>query len=256
MFLPLFNFLLMQRITFFLGIALFSGLPPLVTALISLSCPTTDVLQNASIDCQWTTSLSTDPETFNLVVQYSNLGSAFGQSNLVRNVTRGGKTSGTISNIQNAGTLGLHRLAVFVAPFEASSVSPGFQVVASLGSTIASSTSNSPTNLGVPTCTHAPARPSSTTRSTTIIVIVVICAALALASLVAAVVFLRRKKARADLDLLGGEPFLAWGQNANGLESRTAGSGSAPIVAPRRTKPQMRGPRLQDQIPPPAYLSL
>ncbi|KAJ6504952.1 hypothetical protein DFH09DRAFT_1375289 [Mycena vulgaris] len=268
----------MLRITFLLGLTLFSALPHLGSAEISLSCPATDVLQGTSVDCAWTANL-TDPETFSLVMQFSNLGPAFGLSNPVQDVTRGGKTSGALPNIKNVVTLGLHRLAVFSGPLQASAVSPGFLVVAanstsgsaSSSGTATSSTSTSATTLTPPTPSASTSISRSGTNHSTIIAIAVaLCAALVLGILGIMIFLHRRRRVQSrEHDLLGGEPYpFANGSvlnppgssSAPGMGSiSTLGSSSAPSVVPRRTKAEvvaeMRGPRLQDDVPPPGSSS-
>ncbi|KAJ6504944.1 hypothetical protein DFH09DRAFT_1335144 [Mycena vulgaris] len=273
----------MQRITFLLGITLFSALTHFVVAAISLSCPTVDVLQGNSVDCAWT-AIATDPETFSLAMQFSNLGPAFGQSSPVKNVTRAGKTSGTLPDIKNVGTLGLHRLAIFSGPLQASSVSPAFLVVAanstsvsaSSSGTTTSSTSTSTTSSGAPTTTSASTSTSrSANRRTIIAVVVSVCAVLAIGILGTMIFLHRRRRVQThDLDLLGGEPyhFATGGLNEVNGALNPPGSnsapemgsinalGSTPSASPRRTKAmvvaEMRRPRLQDDVPPPAYFSV
>ncbi|KAJ6495539.1 hypothetical protein DFH09DRAFT_1101750 [Mycena vulgaris] len=269
--------LMQRRKSFLLRLTLFSALTPFVAATISLSCPTANVVQGTSVDCAWT-AIATDPETFSLVMQFSNLGPPFGQSSPVKNVTRGGKTSDTLPDIKNVGTLGLHRLAARDAglmigprfsPLQASSVSPAFLVVANSSSLSTSrfGTTTSPpftstTNLGAPTTTPTSSR-SGTSLHTITAVVVSLCAALAVGILATAIFVHRRRRVRThDFDLLGGEPLLTVNGRLNGANNvldapggnNTPRTSSAPSAASRRTKaavvPKIRGPRLQDDVLP------
>ncbi|KAJ7208907.1 hypothetical protein GGX14DRAFT_453602 [Mycena pura] len=115
-----------------LGVPLLLSLGRLVAG-ISLSVPTADVVQSTSVDCQWTAD-PTDPATFDLVMQFSNASSLFGELAAVTTVQRGSTTNGTVPNIKNVEIVGMHRLAAYADPFDPNTqplaLSPPFNVVA------------------------------------------------------------------------------------------------------------------------------
>ncbi|KAJ6479347.1 hypothetical protein DFH09DRAFT_1215028, partial [Mycena vulgaris] len=109
------------------GITLLSSLSShLFAVAISLSVPTTDVVQATSVNCQWSAN-ATDPATFALVMQFSDATLA------VMSVQRGNAKTGSVPNIKNVAHPGMHRLAAYADPFNSASqpftLSPAFNVV-------------------------------------------------------------------------------------------------------------------------------
>ncbi|KAJ6556878.1 hypothetical protein DFH09DRAFT_1164644, partial [Mycena vulgaris] len=104
------------------GITLLSSLSShLFAVAISLSVPTTDVVQATSVNCQWSAN-ATDPATFALVMQFSDA-----------TLARGNAKTGSVPNIKNVAHPGMHRLAAYADPFNSASqpftLSPAFNVV-------------------------------------------------------------------------------------------------------------------------------
>ncbi|KAJ7658422.1 hypothetical protein B0H17DRAFT_1337732 [Mycena rosella] len=243
----------------------FSTIPRHVAGVITLSVPIADVLVNTFVDCQWTASPA-DSETFGLAMQYSASGPDFGDITRVTPlVQRGGATSGTVRNITNVGTLGLHRLVAFpdldvtATPL---AFSPAFNVTKSI-STSASRSGTLPTTIsGTPTSTPPSGPPAVKNYRTIIIAVSCICAVLVLGIAVFLVILHRRRKMRMhDLDLFRGEPFPA-SASASERQPKTTGSipppTGIPVGTPRRAKEQMRGVRasVDEQAPPPAYFDV
>ncbi|KAJ7583346.1 hypothetical protein C8J56DRAFT_207424 [Mycena floridula] len=147
--------MVMLRIMLYLGFTLIHSLSHLVAG-ISLSGPSTDVTVNTTIACQWTAESLEDPETFSLVMQFSDGKTDFGDRALITIIRRGNTTNGTMSNIPNVHDLGPHRLAAYADPFDPTSqpfsVSPSFLVVPS---------SDAPTSSSDNTVSPIPTSPSS-----------------------------------------------------------------------------------------------
>ncbi|KAJ7658419.1 hypothetical protein B0H17DRAFT_1097052, partial [Mycena rosella] len=187
----------------------------------------------------------------------------FGDTALVTIIRRGSVTSGTVPNIRNVLFLGLHRLAAYVDPFNATSeplaLSSAFNVVEPIsaaspsggatGTTLTSTTSSLSltTPSGVPTNTPSPSSPSaaeSKNHYTIIIALSVICGGLGIGIAVSAILLLRRRRKLRTLDgnLIRGEPY-----SASASERQPKGFQSMPpfsavhLGTSQRAKAGMRG---------------
>ncbi|KAJ6495538.1 hypothetical protein DFH09DRAFT_1337356 [Mycena vulgaris] len=211
---------------------------------ISLSVPTTNVVASTSVDCEWNVTPS-DPATFSLVMQFSDLGTDFGETALVTTVRRGNATSGTVGKIINVGTQAISMLhsavlGVAVVPgrptlnqFRRYSNEIRFLYVRGPPSNVTTGIprryyrSTFATNTGGPTSTPTSTSPSRGINRTPalLIAIATLCAVLVLGFLGTEIILLRRRKARTLYR--DGDSLLASRWDINGTKSAGEGGGSA-----------------------------
>ncbi|KAJ7658417.1 hypothetical protein B0H17DRAFT_1213231 [Mycena rosella] len=268
-----------------------SRFPDRAAGIIGFSVPTTDVQVATSVDCQWTATPA-DPATFSLVMQFSDLGSEFGDIALVTIVRRGDATSGTVPSIQNVHIVGcvcsflpaaailidnekpdliiwqhMQSTALFL-PFDATftpfAFSPTFNVVNStcvpdiVGCLPGSSSVHllDPPRILLVSPVH-PFQPARSKNHSTIIIAVSVIVAALVVDIATFLIFLRhRRKSRTlDLNLLRGEPFPA--PVPERLPSNTGSippPGAVNIGTPQPAKEEISGARAgADEPPPPAY---